>query len=242
MRVLLLADVHANWEALLALQRAEPQPDAVLFAGDAVGFGPDPANCVRWLRTQTTDAVRGDCDEALVNGHGPHDLPSLDEAACATLALARAQLTPADRAALSLWPLTASLHLGGAMFALAHATLAHPLDGALDLLTASDAALMESLGGHRADFVVLGHTHVPALRRANGGTLFINPGSLGQPRYGVPDATYAVWEDGDVRIKHLHYDHDATAQRLRLAPLSPEVIEQLTGILERGLVDAEARS
>jgi len=40
----------------------------------------------------------------------------------------------------------------------------------------------------------------------------------------------------------LHYDHDATAQRLRLAPLSPEVIEQLTGVLESGLVDAQARS
>jgi predicted phosphodiesterase len=35
MRILLIADVHANWEALLSLQRAEPQPDAVLFAGDA---------------------------------------------------------------------------------------------------------------------------------------------------------------------------------------------------------------
>ncbi len=242
MRVLLLADVHANWEALLSLQRAEPQPDAVLFAGDAVGYGPDPANCARWLRTQTTDAVRGDCDNALITDHAPHDVPQLEEAACATLALARTQLAPADRAALSLWPLTASLHLGGAMFALAHATPAHPLDGTLDLLTASDAALTDALGGHRADFVVLGHTHVPALRRAANGTLFINPGSLGQPRYGVPDATYAVWEDGDVRIKHLHYDHDATARRLRLAPLSPEVIEQLTEVLESGLVDAEARS
>ncbi len=66
--------------------------------------------------------------------------------------------------------------------------------------------------------------------------MIINPGSLGQPRYGVPDATYAVWEDGRVQIKHLHYDHDATAQRLRLAPLSPEVIEQLTGVLETGMV------
>ena len=264
MRILLLADVHANWEALLSLQRAEPQPDAVLFAGDSVGYGPDPANCARWLRTQTTDAVRGDCDDAILPSPGetiapeakrsgggargegeiliPPDIPpQLAEAARETLALARAQLAPADRAALSLWPLTASLHLGGAMFALAHATPARPLDGALDLLTASDAALSEALGGHRADFVVLGHTHIPALRRANG-TLFINPGSLGQPRYGVPDATYAVWEDGDVRIRHLHYDHDTTAQRLRLAPLSPEVIEQLTGVLESGLVDAQARS
>ncbi len=248
MRILLIADVHANWEALLSLQRAEPQPDAVLFAGDAVGYGPDPANCARWLRTQATDAVRGDCDDAILPSPGgrgaggegeillPPDIPpQLADAARDTLALARAQLAPADRAALSLWPLTASLHLGGAMFVLAHATPAHPLDGALDLLTASDAALVESLGGHRADFVVLGHTHVPALRRANG-TLFINPGSLGQPRYGVPDATYAVWEDGDVRIRHLHYDHDATAQRLRLAPLSPEVVEQLAEILETGIV------
>jgi len=29
MRLLLLADVHANWEALLGLQRAEARPDAV---------------------------------------------------------------------------------------------------------------------------------------------------------------------------------------------------------------------
>lgn len=236
MRILLIADVHANWEALLTLQRAEPQPDAVLFAGDAVGYGPDPSNCVRWLRTQTTGAVRGDCDDALIADHALHDSPQLEEAARETLALARTQLARADRAALSLWPLTAPLHLGGAMFVLAHAAPAHPLDGALDLLTASDAALMESLGGHRADFVVLGHTHVPALRKVNS-TLFINPGSLGQPRYGVPDATYAVWEDGDVRIRHLHYDYDATARRLRVAPLSPEVVEQLTGILESGIVE-----
>jgi len=76
---------------------------------------------------------------------------------------------------------------------------------------------------------------VPALRRV-GAKLFINPGSLGQPRYGVPDATYAVWDDGQVQIKHLHYDHDATAQRLRLEQLDPEVTEQLTGILETGII------
>src|SRR5574341_1571124 len=109
MRILLIADVHANWEALLSLQRAEPQPDAVLFAGDAVGYGPDPANCARWLRTQATDAVRGDCDDAILpspagrgaGGEGeiliPADIPpQLADAARETLALARAQLAPAD--------------------------------------------------------------------------------------------------------------------------------------------------
>jgi len=49
------------------------------------------------------------------------------------------------------------------------------------------------------------------------------------------DATYAVWEDSDVRIRHLHYDYDTSAQRLRLAPLSSEVVERLTTALETGI-------
>ena len=49
MRLLLFADVHANGEALLSLQRAERRPDAILFAGDAVGYGPEPVQCARWL-------------------------------------------------------------------------------------------------------------------------------------------------------------------------------------------------
>src|SRR3989338_6197735 len=115
MRLLLLADVHANWEALLAVQRAEPQPDAVLFAGDAVGYGPDPLNCVRWLTANATAAVRGECDEAFLTG-----CQGLDEAASATIALARAQLSATDRAALAAWPLATTLAFGGARFLLAH--------------------------------------------------------------------------------------------------------------------------
>src|SRR3990172_7195601 len=86
-----------------------------------------------------------------------------------------------------------------------------------------------------ADLILLGHTHLPAIRQF-GGRLIVNPGSLGQPRYGTPDATYAVWDDGHLQIKHLHYDHDATARRLWLAHLSPEVTEQLCAILESGMV------
>jgi protein phosphatase len=228
MRLLLLADVHANWEALLALQRAEPQPDAVLFAGDAVGYGPDPLNCVRWLAANAV-AVRGECDEALL-----HCGDGLDEAARVTVGLARKQLAPLDAAALTAWPVSRVWEAGGARFLLAHGTPARPIGGTLAAATASEAALAEALAGQAADFVVLGRTHVPALRRS-GRTLFINPGSLGQPRHGFPDAIYGVWDDGRVQIKHLHYDHDATARRLRLMQLDSEILDELTGVLTTGL-------
>ncbi len=237
MRLLLIADVHANWDALLALQRAEPQPDAVLFAGDAVGFGPEPPACLRWLRAQAVLAVRGECDEMLISGgwQAGQCGGGLEEAAQQTIELARRQLSPADRATLALWPPVTSIHLGGANFLLAHAAPARPLGGGLDLLSASEAELAAALAGRRADFVVVGYTHVPALRRSADGTLFINPGSLGQPRYGRPDATYAIWDDGQVQVKHLHYDRTALLNKLRLAPLSAEAVAALAGVLETGL-------
>jgi putative phosphoesterase len=238
MRVLLLADVHANWEALLALQRAEPQPDAVLFAGDAVGYGPEPAQCVRWLRANTRAAVRGNHDVALsrpANQLPPAAPPELAEAARQTLAQARRALTLADLAALEDWPLLTHVALGGASFGLCHATPVEPIAGLFNPATATDAELETLFAGAAGDVFVLGHTHLPALRRW-GPRLIVNPGSLGQPRYGSPDATYAVWDDGRLQIHHLHYDHAGAARRLSLAGLDPDVTDQLAAVLNTGLL------
>jgi putative phosphoesterase len=238
MRVLLLADVHANWEALLALQRAEPQPDAVLFAGDAVGYGPEPAQCVRWLRANTRAAVRGNHDVglSLPASQPPPAVPAeLAEAARQTLAQARRALTLADLTALKDWPLVTHVALGGADFGLCHATPADPLGGPFSPATAGAAELEALFAATAADVFVLGHTHLPALRRW-GQRLIVNPGSLGQPRYGSPDATYAVWDDGRLQIHHLHYDHAGAARRLWLAGLDPEATDQLAAVLNTGLL------
>ncbi len=237
MRALILADVHANWEALFSLQRAEPRPDAVLFAGDAVGFGPDPTECVRWLLAQAHAAVRGNHDAMLdpLGGRTAVGCPAeLEAAAGETLTLARRRLAPADLARLCAWPDAATPALGGAHFFVCHGTPQDPLGGQVNAATAPEGELERLFGDVAADVIVLGHTHLPALRRL-GSRLIVNPGSLGQPRYGVPDATYAVWEDGRVQIKHLHYDHEAVARRLRLAALSAEAAEQLEAVLSTGL-------
>lgn len=235
MRLLLIADVHANWEALLSLQRAEKQPDAVLFAGDAVGYGPDPALCARWLLTHAAPAVQGNHDTAMAGAACGGVPAELADAAEETLAYARRMVAPAEVAGLARWPLTATAEYGGARFYVVHGTPADPLTGALNAATASDAELETLFGDIAADVIVLGHTHMPALRRF-GDKLIVNPGSLGQPRYGVPDATFAAWEDGRIQIHHLHYDHDATMQRLRIAPLDPETVETLIDVLEHGMI------
>ncbi len=236
MRLLLFADVHANGEALLSLQRAERRPDALLFAGDCVGYGPEPVQCARWLLANVTAAVRGNHDQAVSTNAPAKAPPELEEAAEDTLAYARRLMALDDLAGLQSWPLTAALTLGGARFYIVHGTPADPLAGNLDIATAREADLHALFDPLDVDIILLGHTHQPALRRLDK-KLIINPGSLGQPRNGLHDATYAVWDDGRVQIHHLHYNHDATAQRLALVRLSPEVSELLIGILETGLIE-----
>lgn len=241
MRVLILADVHGNWPALLSLQRAEARPDAVLFAGDAVGYGPDPALCARWLLANAT-AVRGNHDEAAGQDLAtlPRGVPpELEEAARETSQYTRQCLSAEDRAGLRGWPLAATVTLAGTRFYMCHGTPNDPLTGQLSPATGREAELAAAFKGIAADVLIVGHSHQPALR-AFDGRLIVNPGSLGQPRCGLPDATYAVWQDGRVQIRHLHYDHEATVNQLRLTALSAEVMEQLTSTLETGLVPDQA--
>ena len=59
MRILLLADIHANWAALNAI--TEPF-DVCLVLGDLVDYGLEPAPCIEWVRQKATYAVRGNHD------------------------------------------------------------------------------------------------------------------------------------------------------------------------------------
>ena len=60
-RWVLLADVHANREALEAvLEHLADWPDAaVLCAGDVVGYGADPETCIELLQARRALCVAG---------------------------------------------------------------------------------------------------------------------------------------------------------------------------------------
>jgi hypothetical protein len=75
---------------------------------------------------------------------------------------------------------------------------------ARDFSTMVEDKLRAEMEGVDADVIPLGHTHIPTIRRV-GNVHIVNPGSLGQPRHGLPSATYAVWEDGHLQIKHIDY-------------------------------------
>ena len=57
------------------------------------------------------------------------------------------------------------------------------------------------------DIIVGGHTHHP-MARHSGKTLFLNPGSVGQPRNWKPGAAYAVLDTLDTSVEFARVPYD----------------------------------
>jgi diadenosine tetraphosphatase ApaH/serine/threonine PP2A family protein phosphatase len=72
------------------------------------------------------------------------------------------------------------------------------------------------------------------LVRLDGARALLNPGSVGQPRDGLPDAAYALLElDGDggadtFEFRRVRYDIDLTQRLMRDAGLPPRLAERLS--------------
>ena len=220
------------------MQRAEHKPDAVLFLGDIVGYGPDPAACIHWVRANATAAVQGNHDFGLANNTCGGTPIEVHDLALATHAHTWKILHKDDMSYLRNLPQQRMVTLGGTTFFLVHGTPREPHYGKANLLFSRQDYLHEIIGdgpAAGADVILVGNTHVPAIRQLDG-QLLVNPGSLGQPRYGVPDPTYAIWEDGQVRIRHLHVSHDRTIAQIGLLPLDEGIIQRLQQILMTGHV------
>ena len=236
-RVIIFGDLHANWEALLALQQAEQRPDAVLCLGDLVGYGPDPKRCLDAVRANGTRLIGGRHDLAMASlapaVSAEDDLSDGSHLLETTWAHTRSVLSAQDRDYLTSLPGEVSLEIAGTRFFL---TRLAPDDMETEtemLITMPQARLKELVGDVEADIILLGGPHVPALRQVED-RLIVCPGSLGLPRYGVPDPTFAAWEDGRMQIHHLHYHPEDTIRKLSLLPLAPEHVLSLGSVLRTG--------
>lgn len=232
MRILLISDIHANWPALQAILTAEPY-DYLMVGGDLVSYGPHPREVVECIRSQATVVVRGNHDQALAHHVDCRCAPASKPLAEATRAEHARILSLDQTAYLGGLPLTAALEVGGLTLFSVHASPREHLYRYTLTPEAPDEHLHDEVAGVEADFVLLGHTHFPMIRRIGARTV-INPGSAGQPRDGDPRASYAVIEDGAPELRRAAYDVDATVRDVRGMPLPVPIADSLVAILRKG--------
>jgi putative phosphoesterase len=227
MKILVLADIHANWPALSAIRESF---DACFFLGDLVDYASNPVPCLEWVQANASAAVRGNHDHAVAQRIVARGGSGFRKLAAATRPLQWALLAPRHLKYLARLPVTRHLRVGETRFALMHATPRDPMD---EYLTNDSSAWQSRLNGIDADIVCVGHSHMQ-FRLDFDRVQVVNPGSVGQPRDGDPRCAYAVIEDGKVHLRRVEYDIDATVAHLRESGIDPEAVDLAESALRTG--------
>lgn len=237
MRIAVLSDIHSNLVALDAVLAHAAPVDAVWHLGDVVGYGPDPDGVVARLIEVGAIGVRGNHDAAAIGGP---EIEWFNPEARAAAEWTRDTIDGTTRAWLSALP---ERHVADQL------TLVHgsPRDPIREYVSTPDVAL-ENLAVLETPYGLNGHTHVPVafclapddsmriVEPGDGGTLgldgqraLINPGSVGQPRDGDPDASYLILdpETATVTWHRVPYDVAVVQAAIRAAGLPVRLADRL---------------
>jgi diadenosine tetraphosphatase ApaH/serine/threonine PP2A family protein phosphatase len=224
-RVAVISDVHANEEALLAvLEEIDAwAPELIWCLGDVVGYGPAPNRCCQIVAERTDVCLIGNHDLVAL---GTLDVTDFNDEAAAAALWTRAALDERSRAFLA--ELQPSAVAGDVeMF---HAS---PRDPVWEYVLSAETAYV-SLITASAPLVLVGHSHVALAiglddSQLHGGLAaagteigldgrwLLNPGSVGQPRDGDPDAAWLEL-DTDARFARFHrvaYPIERTQEAIR---------------------------
>lgn len=242
----LLADIHANLEALEAcLAHARSRgADSHAFLGDIVGYGADPVAVVDVVMrhaSQGAIVVKGNHDAAACGEEG-----YLNESARAALAWQRGLMGAAQLEFLRTLPLVIRDAKACMVHASAHSPQRWPYVDSPSAAEASSraAGTAYTFSGHVHEQVLFGADaagHMVAFRPQPGVAIPARPtrawlalvGSVGQPRDGDTAAAYALadLDAGSITFHRVPYDFAAAARKIRAAGLP----EMLAYRLERGI-------
>jgi predicted phosphodiesterase len=230
MRYGVIADIHGNLHALEAVLEAVGSVgvDGWLCAGDIVGYGPRPNECVARVASLPGAVVAAGNHDLMAVGRLPAPA-SLGPLPRQTLEWTWGELDSAARSYLEELPEEAVS--GDGAVVVAHGSLSDPAEYVLD--EHAGAAQLRRLRELRpeARALVLGHTHHPLRCSVNGGPSLYNPGSVGQSRERRPVARGMVldMDTGVAEIVEVDYDVRATQSELRAAGLPPHACHLAPG-------------
>jgi predicted phosphodiesterase len=243
MRLALISDIHSNREALESVLAQIDQEGvaAILNLGDLVGYNASPNECLELLHGRNILSLAGNHDLALLD---PERAQHFNIIAYEALMWCRQQVRPEFLEFLQGLPL---LREQPGLFLACHGTPANP-DSYIAYHFQGKRVLKDLSKNSDLRVCFFGHTHRRALwyrdirgkvalrqitpaamRLSREEHYLINPGSVGQPRDGNPEAAYAIFDDEDfsIRFKSAPYDVSGAQRRILAAGLPPYLAERL---------------
>ncbi|MEW5805921.1 MAG: metallophosphoesterase family protein [Acidobacteriota bacterium] len=229
MKYFLLSDIHSNLEALDAvLENARSRGEGeFVVLGDIVGYGANPNEVIARVRDlKPIVMIRGNHEKVIA---GWEEEDEFNAAAQAAVKWTQDSLTEENRDFIRSLP-------GGPIGIHDEVLASHgtPIDEDDYLFSEYDAMNIFKKIDFRICF--FGHTHFPMVFALDGETLYyyspgkgnvkvkieeglrylINPGSIGQPRDRIPDASYAIYESESKMVSFIRVPYDVDKAKAKI--------------------------
>ncbi len=221
-KIAVLSDIHANLHALeRVFEDAESRGvEVFLNAGDSIGFGPCPNEVVELLCEKKVLSILGNYDLEVIEGKakakGEKNL---------SLKFARKELARSCESYLFSLPRELRLEVAGKKLLVTHGS---PESIEEHIYHDTSIERLNTLANTaKADVIVVGHSH-EQFRIEGNGACFVNPGSVGRPGDGNPQAAYAILSFNPFKVEliRLDYNVEDAADALRKKGM-PESFSQM---------------
>ncbi len=231
MRLAIVSDIHANWQAWSAvlIDIRSQGIDRIVCLGDLVGYGPNPAEVLESAYAHVDHFVLGNHDAVLC---GKMDPTCFNDDAQRMIDWTRGRLSDEAARFFDKVPLT----LAAPGFRCSHGDFSEP--GAFHYIIDPPDAL-PSWAQVPEPLLFVGHTHDPAIfllgasgiprvvppqdfELEEGKRYLVNVGSVGLSRDGDTRASYCVFDTATsaVNWRRIPFDLDAYREAIRRAGLS----------------------
>jgi len=228
MRILFISDIHGNKEALDAVLQIPH--DEVICLGDIADYGPSPAECIEYIMENKIVTVLGNHDVAVGSGIDCGCGYTYKHLSIATREYTWDSIDEKHRVFLRQLPFEIRTELGGKKIHMTHGSPRSNYEYIKP--DTPEAEVCEMIKEIDADFLFIGHSHIPFVREVAGVTI-VNPGSVGQPRDNDPKASCAMFntETFQVDLIRCEYDIGCTCGKIETNMSDPD---ELVAILRRG--------
>lgn len=205
MEVAVIADIHSNLPALERVLR-EVRDMPKFCCGDLVGYNPFPNEVIDLVRREKIVSILGNHDHAVLTD----DTSWFNPTARRAVEWTKKELSSENLDFLKNLPRVYDNELY-----MIHGSPKNPLE---EYVYEDDPEYVfrDFFNYTKNDILVLGHTHVPFIRRIDERLVF-NPGSVGQPRDFDSRASYAILDTKtkELEIKRVEYDIEKTAKKIQ---------------------------
>ncbi len=225
MKIAFISDIHSNLQALETVLKdiTERGVDEIYCLGDLTSYHCFPNEVIDTVRRRNIPTIMGNNDLDIVEGRIRVGSPkewNLKE------------LSSKNLNWLKSLPDEIEIQKLNRKIKLVHGS-PRKIDEYMYEGTGSTTSLLR---GEEADILVVGHTHLPYYCKY-GDKLLINSGSVGKPKLGRPNATYAIleldWNLERVEIVELEYPLEELVEALVKNGFSEKLIEEIrTGVVD----------